>query len=58
MNSAGFKNSDGKAYSEGERGIGTFLSFSYEYLQKNGDQEGADMIENSFTNKDGKKHYE
>lgn len=58
INSAKFKNSKGKQYSEGKRGIPYILTLVYHYLQDRGDQEGADMVENSFTNKYGKKHFE
>lgn len=58
INSAKFKNSNGKQYSEGKRGIPYILTLVYHYLQDKGDQEGADMIEHSFTNKDGKLHFE
>ena len=58
MNSANFKNSQGKHYSEGKRGIPYILTLVYNYLKEKGDQEGADMVQNSFLNKKGKKHFE
>lgn len=58
INSEKYRNSQGKKYSEGKRGIPYILTLVYHYLQDKGDQEGADMVENSFTNKYGKKHFE
>ena len=49
INSAKYRNSQGRKYSEGKRGIPYILTLVYHYLQDRGDQEGADMVENSFT---------